>query len=364
MTASPDGCVLQSVVLTALVFAAACAPEPEVVDGFEEVEIAGLTQAWRAVSLPAVADVEFLDGELYIASGEADPLLSRMVLDRRPIVQSRRMVLPEPGRPRRLETNGRLLYLSGEWGRDIFALDRDGQLFGAPRTVSGVREFIPWDTGEFLVVGSPMRPAVLLEASVPGSRGEGRRGWGMLPTVADGSLVRGDAEPWATVSIDRDPFQQVHALVTSAGALVQFDRLGEATLVRFLPEDLRDVGTRAALRGYGASVEPSMNGVEVSCEGHVWISAGHDAQRVAVLDPRTYRVVRRLSFGVPGLIRARWSSCGDWVVGWSDRTGALVVGRADVPPAGAPDGRPVAPRLSPSAPPPVAPVPPASSTPS
>ncbi len=306
-----------------------CRPPPEVDAELVSVTVPGLTVAWRIPSIPGVADIEFVDGKLYVTSGVNAPALSRIELGHRPTITPLPLDVSTVGRPRRLETNGRFLYLSGDWGSQTYALTLEGRQFGEPRRISGGREFVPWIGGEFVVVGSPQRPVVLLEASVPRGSGEHRRGWGVLPTVAGGSLRRADTEPWASISIASDHLDQLHALVESEGVLVRYDAWGEPSLVRFLPDDMKQIAAQSALGGYGEPMASPMNGLEASCEGYLWVSVGEHAQRVAVLDPRDYRVVSRLEFKVPGLTRARWTSCGDWVVGWSSKTGQLVLGRTN-----------------------------------
>lgn len=314
------------VVAPVLVVLAVCAGEPA--DPVREIDIMGLDASWSLDEIERPVDVELFGGDLYILAGGDEPELWRVGLgDAKPSPVRVRIEDAPEGRPRMLESNAHLLYLAGEWGADILAIRPDGRAIGAPRRLFGDYDFVPWITGELLKVGSDHRPGILIEASVPVGSRERSRLWGALPRTADRVLRRGESPPFSDVFIESDALGQVHAILNSSGAMVRYDHEGEATLVRWLPQDMVEVGLLSTSGRYGEPLEHTVNGLELSCDGYLWVSVGEAEQRVALIDPRDYRVVQRLAFEATDLRDATWTHCGDWVVGLSSKSDRVVVGR-------------------------------------
>ncbi len=314
-----------------LALLAGCDFTPDGPLAVQPIEVAGLHTAWALNQIEAPVDFEFFEGALYILGGATEPELWRIplaaeepVLERIPLAG-----FPE-GPPIMLESNRNLLYISGSWGMEVFAIRPDGSQLGAPRQAGGTRDFIPWITGEFLRVGR--REGILIDIymPVPWNPQELRSGWGWLPQTLDTKLSRSGVYPLSDLYIESDPFDQVHALMNNSGALIRYDMWGTSTLVTWLPERMILIGKASANRGYGTVLERVTNGLEMSCGGMLWATVGEKGQQVAIYDPQNYAMIQMLGFKADDLLDANWAECGVWQVGLSAKSGRVVVGRREV----------------------------------
>ena len=315
--------------LTAITLAvvAGCHPGPEVPPDVEPVEVAGLNTAWALNQIEAPVDFEFFEGSLYILGGTLAPELWRIPLSTAEPRPERVPLTGFPeGRPYMIESNRHLLYISGSWGMEVFAIRPDGSQLGAPRQAGGTRDFIPWITGEFLRVGA--REGILIDIlmPVPWQPREIRSGWGGLPQTPETRLSRSWVYPLSDLFIESDRMDQVHALMNNSGALIRYDMWGNSTLVTWLPDRMILIGRASANRGYGAALERVTNGLEISCSGMLWATVGEKGQQVAIYDPEDYSMIQMLGFRADDLLDANWAECGAWRVGLSRKSGRVILG--------------------------------------
>lgn len=296
-------------------------------------QIEGLDIAWDFPGVHYPQDVQFFAGDLFILAGRDSAQLWRLDLStpNAPPERIHTRGLP-PGRPRLLESNDFLMYVAGDWGPAVFATRADGTIVGEPRFVTLRRDFTPWPTGEFLQAGDPSRPALLVEALVPTPRSSWRRiesasGWGNLPRTENGPLQRGDRPPLSDALLARDQSNQLHVALNAASALIQYNSVGDPTLVRRLPVEMLNAGRESSDLGYGQPIQAVFNSLEETCGGNLWVSVGEDSQIIGVFDTETYRLKDSFVLTGSNLRDALWTECSGWIVGLSSKGGRLVVGQ-------------------------------------